>query len=722
MEVQITGRGTVSGLSHVRTICNARMETVSDGARPALMPEADAYRLLEESGISVPKNAVATSREGLPAAAARVGYPLVMKVISPDVVHKSDVGGVVLGITSEAAALEAFDRIMAGVRQSQPDARVEGVLLAAQARPGLELYIGGKTDPAFGKVLTFGLGGTMVELLRDVAIRVLPLCRDDVLCMLREVSGYRLIEGYRGRAPLDEAVLAETVAKVASLYGSRDDIVEFDFNPVILYEHGIIAVDARIYTGNVPDPDTSTSLPVPAELAGPRSIAVVGASADPAKVGYAVFRNLLPFPGVLYPVNARGAEVMGHQSVTSISGIQGPLDMVVVAVPAKSVPAVIREAGEKGAKVAVIVASGFRETGEEGRALEQAVLDAARGHGMRVVGPNCLGVIFPHQGINTTFDPTVPLAGSIGFLAQSGAVITTFVDWATSEGIGFSAVISVGNQLDLGFVDYLKPVAGHPATKAVILYIEEIRDGKRFMEEVSLITRDKPVIAVKSGSSVRGRAAAASHTGSLAGSFGIYQAALRQSGVIPARSLHDAFETALLLSSEGYPKGRRAVVISSAGGFGVLASDYADLYGIDLIDIGGSFYQDLDGFLPKGWSKNNPVDILGDGGAPRFAQSFDILSRHADEWDIAFILAAPSSVLDSASLAREVIRFSRGIDRVIVGCLLGGDSMKGGVTLLRKEGIPNYADLEDAFRAVGSALAVRFPRGGCRLPEKRLYL
>jgi acetyl coenzyme A synthetase (ADP forming)-like protein len=697
------------------------METSPEPVTPVLMQETDAYQLLMEAGIQVPVHELVHTRADLARAAARVGFPLVMKIVSPDIIHKSDVGGVVLGIQSDAAVFEAYDHIIGSVRQSKPGADIHGVLLVGQAKPGLEVYIGGKTDPTFGKVLTFGLGGTLVEVMHDVTLRVLPITEDEIPCFIREISGFTLISGFRDHPPLDEAALCDVIAGLAALFRKREEIIEFDINPLLLYEQGLMVVDARIYTGQSLPPDPPPSLPVPGELTTPRSIAVVGASSDPAKVGYAVFRNLLSFPGDLYPVNSRGAVIMGRQSVTSLSEIPGPVDMVVIAVPARIVPAVVKEAGEKGAGVVVIVSSGFRETGSEGAAFEHQILEYAREYGVRVVGPNCLGVIFPHLGINTTFDPIAPLPGSIGFIAQSGAVITTFVDWATAEGIGFSSVISVGNQIDLGFVDYLAPVADNPATRALILYIEEIRDGATFMREVSTITSEKPVIAVKSGVSAKGQRAASSHTGSLAGSFTVYQAALRQCGVIPARSLHDAFETALLLSSEGYPGGRRAVVISSAGGFGVLASDYADLYGIDLIDLEGDLFNELDQFLPRGWSSSNPVDILGDGGTPRFARVFDILARHQDQWDIIFVLGAPTAMLDSSSLAQEIIRFSRGMKKMVVGCLLGGDSMRGGVTLLRKSGIPNYADLDDAFRAVGSALAVRYPRGSCPLPEKRLY-
>jgi len=330
-------------------------------------------------------------------------------------------------------------------------------------------------------------------------------------------------------------------------------------------------------------PDEKAALPD--QLLTIRSIAVVGASQDPNKVGYAITRNLLSFPGRLFPINPKSTDILGRTTYPSLSAIPETVDVAVVAIPAKAVPQVIQEAGEKKVPLVIIISSGFREAGMAGRMLEDEILATARQYGIRIMGPNCLGLMLPHQGINTTFDPVSPKPGKIAFLSQSGAIITTIVDWSLPEEIGLSAVISVGNQADLTFEDFVQFAGNDPHTKAIILYVEQIRNGRRFMETVSRITPKKPIVAIKAGASAVGQKAASSHTGSLAGSHAVYMAAFRQSGVIPVNSIRGAFQTAELLASEGYPKGSRAIVITNAGGFGVLSSDYAEQNGIEMVEF-----------------------------------------------------------------------------------------------------------------------------------------
>jgi acyl-CoA synthetase (NDP forming) len=394
--------------------------------------------------------------------------------------------------------------------------------------------------------------------------------------------------------------------------------------------------------------------------------------------------------------------VLGKTVYPSLFSIPDPIDVAVIAVPARTVPQIIEEAGKKGILFVIIVSSGFRESGEEGRALEHKVLLIAEKYGIRIMGPNCLGLMLPHQGINTTFDPVSPKPGPIAFISQSGAIISTIVDWSLPEEIGFSAVISVGNQADMSFEDFLIYAGDDPATRAVILYVEEIRNGRSFMETARRVTPRKPVVAIKSGSSRIGQMTAASHTGSLAGSFEVYQAAFWQSGIIPVRSMREAFQTAELLSSEGYPNGIRAIVISNAGGFAVLSSDYAEQFGIELVDFPGSILNELDTILPSDWNRRNPIDMVGDASADRFAKTFDVMIKNQDLWDIAFVIAVPSAISDPIRVANELVRFSKNTHRMIVGCMIGGDSMKTPLRILHDSGIPNFPDLEDAFKAVGN--------------------
>jgi acetyl coenzyme A synthetase (ADP forming)-like protein len=676
-----------------------------------MLNEAEGYDLLKKYEIPVPEHNIVKNIDDAVKTAEGIGYPVAMKIVSPQVVHKSDMGGVVIEIKNKEEAKNAFNKIMHNVKEKVPNAEIKGVIIEKQMPSGLELIIGGKTDPSFGKVITYGLGGKLVELMKDVSIKVLPIGINEIDKMIREIKGYSLIKGYRDEPPKDEKKLAEIVTNISRLFYENHNLAEFDINPLILYEKGACAVDAKIYeTDEEIISDEKAIKEISKEIFYPESIAVIGASSDPNKVGYAVFRNLLDFPGSLYAVNPKRKEILRHEVLPSLEDVPGQVDAVVVTVPAAVVPEVMEGAGKKGVKLAIVISAGFKEIGEQGRILEDKVLQIAEKYDIRMVGPNCLGIILPHKKINATFDPATPKPGGLTFISQSGAIITTVVDWSLQDNIdmGLSAVISVGNQADLGFDDFLMFARDDEDTKAIVLYIEEIKDGRAFMGVVSEVTKKKPVIAIKSGASKKGQKAASSHTGALAGSFQVYMAAFKQAGVITTHSLREAFQIGELLASEDYPKGNRAIVITNAGGFAVLSTDYAEKYGFEIADLSKGLVDELNSLLTPEWSHENPLDIVGDAGADRYARVFDVMIRNQDKWDIAFVVAVPSGVLDSRHLAQEVVRFSNHTHKMIVGCLLGGNSMKSGVHILRNASIPNFSELEEAFDAVGKALSSRY--------------
>ena len=675
-----------------------------------MLSESESYELLKQYGVPVPEHTIVKTAAEAGKVAEKIGFPVVMKIHSPQIVHKSDAGGVIVSISSKQAAEEAFKKIVANAKAYNPEAEIKGVVVEQQAAPGLELIIGGKTDPAFGKVLTFGMGGTLVELMKDVTLRILPISEEEIRKMVREIHGYPMIQGYRGSKPRDEETLVQVMCAINRFFAENTNVVEFDINPVRLYESGACIVDARIFVDDEAVEKVANERPfVPIEYFNPRSIAVIGASSEPKKMGYAVMHNLLHFPGQLYPVNNKRPEVQGLKAYASILDIPNPVDMAVITVPAKHVPSVIEECGRKGVPMAVIITAGFREMGEEGKALEDRVLEIARSYGTRIVGPNCLGLIIPPKGIDTTYVHQSPKPGNIAFISQSGAIVNTVVDWSIKQDIGFSVVVSVGNQADLNFIDFLRFVERDPKTKGIILYIEEIQDGKTFMKVASEVSKTKPIVAIKSGSSEKGQAAASSHTGSLSGSYDVYMEAFRASGVIPVHTLSGTFQVAEMLSlPKGYPRGKRAVVITNAGGFAVLSSDYAERYGIDLIDLPPEVLKELNDLLPEFWNKNNPIDLLGDANEKRFEQTFNVLAKYQDCWDIAFVVGFPNLVIGSEQLANQIIRFSEKTENMIVSTLLGGASMDRGRKILKENGIPLFDELDFTFRVMGRILWQRF--------------
>ncbi|MFA6331603.1 MAG: acetate--CoA ligase family protein [Methanoregula sp.] len=675
-----------------------------------MLSESEGYDLLKGYGVPVPSYRIVMTPHDAADAAETIGFPVVMKIISPQIVHKSDAGGVVVGVGSREAAVSAFEKIISGAKKYNNNAEIKGIIVEQQAEPGLELIIGGKTDPAFGKVITFGMGGTLVELMKDITLRIMPLDEGTIRQMITEIDGYPLIKGYRGMKPKDEEALVSTLMSVNRFFLESENVVEFDINPLRLYENGALAVDARVIVADKPvQQAVDERPPVPMEYFNPRSIAIVGASQDSSKMGYAVMHNLLHFPGQLYPVNNKRSEIQGLKAYPSISAIPAPVDLAVITVPAIHVPRIIEECGVKGVPMAIIITAGFKEMGEHGKALEDRIVAIARTHGVRIIGPNCLGMIIPPRGIDTTYVHQSPRPGNIAFISQSGAIINTVVDMSLAKNIGFSAVISVGNQADLDFLDYIRFVGKDDKTKAIILYIEQINNGKAFMEVAAEVAKCKPIIAIKSGSSTRGQAAASSHTGSLSGSYEVYMEAFRNAGIIAVHTLTGAFLAAQMLAHrKRYPKGRRAVVITNAGGFAVLSSDYAERYGIEIVDLPSEVIDELNEFLPEFWNKGNPIDLLGDATEKRFEKTFAVLARHPELWDMAFIIGFPNLVLTSEQLAKQILKFSASTENRLVATLLGGDSMNVGREMLKEHDIPSFDELDYTYRVVGRVLWQKF--------------
>lgn len=677
------------------------------GKTTNMLSEADGYDLLRQYNVPAPVFEIVNTGEDAAKAAAKIGYPVVMKIVSPQIIHKSDAGGVVVGVKSDEEAKSAFDRILANVKNFNPNAEIKGIIVEEMAKPGLELIVGGKIDPAFGRIITFGLGGTLVEYHKDVAIRILPCSDEEIRGMIHQIKAYTLIKGYRGEEPKDEEFLFTTLKNACDFFAKNEKVVEFDINPLRLYEKGGCAVDARVIVQDEPvslPPHYDPEKIVPLDYYKPKSIAVIGASDDKTKMGYAAFHNVLQFPGDVYPVNNKREEIQGVKAYKSIGDIPGSVDMAVITVPAKLVPGMMEECGQKGVKMAVVITAGFKEMDENGRALENQIVAIAKKYGIRIVGPNCLGLILPPYKLDTTYVSTSPLPGDIAFISQSGAIVNAVVGISLSEGqeMGFSEVVSVGNQCDLDFLDYMSYAERDPHTKAIILYIEEIKNGVAFMEMAKEIIKSKPIVAIKAGSSMRGQAAAASHTGSLSGAYEVYLEAFKKCGVVPAKTLPEAFQLAAILSKMKQPlKGKRAVVITNAGGFAVLSNDYAETWGISIVDLPDKLIEQMNTFLPPFWNKNNPIDLLGDADEERFRGVYDVLCAYPEYWDMAILVNFPNKVLGPEAVAQVLIDYQKKTKNLLVGCFVGGDCLKPGVQLLAQNKIPVFDELESVYRTLG---------------------
>ena len=431
----------------------------------------------------------------------------------------------------------------------------------------------------------------------------------------------------------------------------------------------------------------------------PSSVAVVGATEKTGSVGRTLFWNLIssPFGGAVYPVNPKRASVLGVKAYPSLAQIPDAVELAVVVTPAASAPGVVRECAEKGVRGVIVISAGFREVGEAGARLESEVLAEARAAGIRVVGPNCLGVMNPVSGLNATFAAGMAPAGSVGFVSQSGALLTAVLDWSVQEGVGFSAVASLGSMLDVGWGDVIYYLGDDPRTKSILIYMETIGDARAFLSAAREVALTKPIIVIKPGRSELAARAAASHTGSLTGSDEVLAAAFRRVGVIRVESIADLFGMAEVLDKQPRPRGPRLTIVTNAGGPGVLATDALVAGGGSLTELSAETMAALDEVLPPTWSHNNPVDIIGDAPPERYARALEICA-HDEAADGMLVVLTPQQMTDPTEAARQLLPYARIEGKPVLASWMGGRDVADGASILSHAGIPTFDHPDTAVR------------------------
>ena len=434
----------------------------------------------------------------------------------------------------------------------------------------------------------------------------------------------------------------------------------------------------------------------------PKSIALIGASGKADTVGGVLARNLLRagFDGPIMPVNPKYRKIKHTRTYPDVESLPVVPDLAVIATPPDSVPGIIAELGHLGTKAAVVITAGFGEGGEHhGKELKQALLEAAKPHCMRIVGPNCLGVLVPGMGINASFSHVGAAAGQLAFVAQSGAIVTSMLDWAQARGIGFSHLVSLGDMIDVDFGDILDYLANDIHTRAILLYIEAVTDARKFVSAARAAARMKPVIVVKAGRHAEGARAAASHTGALAGSDAVYDAVFHRAGMLRVYSLEELFDAAETLASGYKPKGDRLAILTNGGGIGVLATDALIDQGGRLAVLSSETLESLDHVLPATWSHGNPVDIIGDAPGSRYADALDILTKDSGV-DAVLVLNCPTAVISRIDAAQAVVDKSVGrLASTVLTSWVGDGSANEAQNLFAQHHIPTYPTPEQAVRA-----------------------
>ncbi len=445
-----------------------------------------------------------------------------------------------------------------------------------------------------------------------------------------------------------------------------------------------------------PAPDPTTDIlrdarPLDA-IFHPRSIAVIGATEKQGSVGRTILWNLLssPFGGTVYPVNPTRPAILGVKAYPSLAAIGEPVDLAVIVTPAKTAPGLVEECGQAGVRGVIIISAGFKEVGPDGVELERRVLEAARKHGIRVIGPNCLGIMNPVDRMNATFAAGIANPGRVGFISQSGALLTAILDWAAHEDVGFSSIVSLGSMLDVGWGDAIDYLGDDPNTDSIVIYMETIGDARAFLSAAREVALTKPIIVIKPGRTAQAAKAAASHTGSLTGSDDVLEAAFRRAGVLRVNSISELFEVSEILAKQPRPKGRRLSIVTNAGGPGVLATDALISGGGELTELTPETMERLNAVLPAVWSHNNPIDIIGDAPPARYAEALEVAAADP-ETDGLLVILTPQAMTDPTATARALIEHARIEGKPVLASWMGGEEVAEGAAILREAGIPTFA-------------------------------
>src|SRR5919109_2230195 len=431
----------------------------------------------------------------------------------------------------------------------------------------------------------------------------------------------------------------------------------------------------------------------------PKSVAVIGATETSGSVGRTILWNLISstFGGTIYPVNPKRPSILGIKAYPCLSAVPEVVDLIVVVTPAATIPGIIKEAVDIGVKSAIIISAGFKETGPNGVELERQILEHARRGNMRIIGPNCLGVMSPITGLNATFATTIARPGSVGFISQSGALCTAILDWSLRENVGFSSFVSIGSMLDIDWSDLIYYLGDDPHTKSIGIYMETIGNARAFLSAAREVALTKPIIVIKPGRTEGAAKAAASHTGSLTGSDEVLEVAFRRSGVLRVNSIAELFYMAEVLGKQPRPQGRRLTILTNAGGPGVLATDSLIMNGGELAKLSPETIEAFNQLLPAAWSHNNPVDILGDASPERYAKALEIAAKHPTSAGI-LVIHPPQGRTDPPKTADELVPYANSLGKPVIATWMGGDEVAPGEAILNKANVPTFPYPDTAAR------------------------
>jgi len=609
------------------------------------LSEARSKELLAGHGVPVAAERVVTSGDEAAKAATELGFPVVVKLCGDSIAHKTERGLVRLRLADEHSVRAAGDELLALARPEDGDVEL---LVADMVRGTRELIAGLVRDPQFGMAVMLGVGGILAEAVADVVFRLVPLSRLDAAEMIDGLRTQALLGPFRGEAAVDRDRLIDVLVGLSALAESRPDVASVDVNPLIVTAEGVpVAVDALV---ELAEPSRLNTLWAQATqsvqtgmraLFEPAGVVVAGASSHPGKFGFVSLHNLLAagYEGRVFATNLQGEEVLGIQTVANVDELpDGGADLAFVCTPAAANADLLRACAAKGVKAVFITSAGYAEAGEEGAKAQDELIALARDLGILVAGPNGQGVVSTPAKLCAQIVAPYPPAGRIGVASQSGNFVSSFMNWACATGVGISRAVSAGNAAMATVPDYLDYYAADPATAVALAYVEGITDGRGFYERMATVAGRIPLVLVKGGATEGGQRAAASHTGALAADDKVFDGACRQAGATRAANVEEAFEAAATFATQPRPAGPNVVVLTTAGGWGVVTADAITAHpDLVLLALPDDLRAQIDTKLPPRWSKGNPVDLAGAETRDTIPEVMELIAAHPDVHAIVYL-------------------------------------------------------------------------------------
>jgi len=670
--------------------------------------------VIENYGFKTPRSSLVTDSADAARSAARIGFPVALKIASPDILHKTDVGGVRLDLWDESQVREAYADILAAVQAEAPRARIDGVAVEEMCRGGVEVIVGLQNDRQFGPTVMFGLGGVLTEVLEDVSFRVLPIGPADARSMLREVRGQALLHGFRGAPAVSEDLLVELLLKAGDMgLDLADRLDSVDLNPVMVWSDDYRVLDAKVL---LKDARGSALVPMPntAHLhrffnAG--SVAVVGASGRPGKIGYASLESMSQFgyQGAVYPVNPGRSEIMGLAAYPSLSAIPEPVELAVATIGLADVPALLRECPQKDTHAMVIISGGGKELGGDAAELEGQIAELASELDVRIVGCNCIGVFDSQSRIDTLFQTHArldrPGPGPVSILTQSGTVGAGLLEAFGDTGV--AKMVSYGNRIDVDEADLVEYLAGDPATQVIVCYVEGLKQGRKFLATASRVAQDKPIVAYKAGRTALASSASVSHTGFFGGTHHVWEGALRQAGVLALDSLEELHAAAKALAWQPRARGKRVALVSNGAGTMIQAMDLFPDLGLELAILEEATLQGMSAAYPPFYGVQNPLDLTGSATTADYALGIGALLQDPGVDLVMPWFVFPNSAL-TEDMVEELIGLSSRYGKALVCGALGGDYTRRIGQLLGAARIPVYHTVREW---VAAAMALTWKPG-----------